>query len=670
MKYIIAAGAAALFFIYAHTAPPVMYFGDDGEVISAASTLGIGHPPGYPVYMLVTKIASLVPVGDTAFRANMCAALLGTLVFIMFYFCGKFFLKIIFGAGNGGPAAALCALAAALSNQLWFEAVHSKGAIYLLMYLVVLTAFYFILKYAETLENRYFYGAFYSLGFMIPVHNSASMYLIFAVPALIFLGRGKVKKLTYIRAAAFFFFALLTPYIYLFIRMKASPVINWGNLETYREVFGHIMRETYNYNNSKNSAFDAIIFRFADYFSFYFRNYWLLGIFGMVGIYFLFKKSRLLSAYLALFCAVNLSALIYVINTSAGFPINDLSPLTLYASRNFYLSNDIIPLFFAMAGIYGIISFFNRRFTLNSRFAYGMLFIMPALMLSSNYETSDKSSEFLAYDNARNILSSVPAGSILFTGNDCPLFNIAYLREVKKQFRDISVYDSGGTMLSYALYSNMRHKWDRDEFAEIEENTIMANPGKVFDTAIKSFKKFDGESNLYGILYRPGPAGGRYPGTGKLFDMYSMRGVYSKPSSDLFYRSIADSYLVAKARYAAMEGDRQLAEKYIALASGGGVKSPGVFMNISLVYNVDLNDPVSAVPYVEKVIRDNPYDLNAYGLLARLYMKFDAEKSILVLKSMYPRLANEREKAAAMQEINEISESIENQKARMQGGMK
>jgi hypothetical protein len=670
MKYFIALAAAALFFIYAHTAAPVMYFGDDGEVISAAATLGIGHPPGYPIYMLVTRIASLFPLGDISFRANLCAAALGVLVFVMFYVCGALFLRLIFKNDDGKPAAAFGALAIAVSQQIWFESVHSKGAVYLLMYLVILVSLYFILKYAENRRMKYFYAAFYSLGFMIPVHNSSSMYLLFAVPALVFMGWRSVSPKKYIYCLALFLFALITPYLYLFIRMKASPVINWGNLETYREVFGHIIRETYNYNNSKNSSFDAIIFRFGNYFSFYLQNYWLLGIFCIAGMYHIYTRSSRLLVYLACFYAANLSALIYVINTSAGFPINDLSPLTLYASKNFYLSNDIIPAFFAMTGVFGMVRFLGQKFTLDKKFVYGIMFFMPALMILSNYEISDKSSEFLAYDNAQNILSSVPAGSILFTGNDCPLFNIAYLREVKKQFRDISVYDTGGTMLSYALYSHMRHKWDRDEFAEIEEDTIEANKGKVYETSIRPFKKYNGETNLYGILYKPGPAGAFLPDTGRLFDMYATRCVYAKQSPDIFYRSIADSYLIARARYAALEGNRPLAEKYISEASKGSVKSPGVYMNISLVYNLDLNDPVSAVPFVEKVIVDNPYDLNAYGLLAKLYMRFDAEKAVLVLKSMYPRLSSDRERAADTQEINEITGSIEQQKAKMQGGVK
>jgi hypothetical protein len=37
---------------------------------------------------------------------------------------------------------------------------------------------------------------------------------------------------------------------------------------------------------------------------------------------------------------------------------------------------------------------------------------------------------------------------------------------------------------------------------------------------------------------------------------------------------------------------------------------------------------------------------------------------------MYPRLSNDRERQAAIQEINEITASIEKQKAQLNGGVK
>jgi hypothetical protein len=48
--------------------------GDGGELITASVTLGIPHPPGYPMYLLVGKLASLIPIGSVAYRFNLLSA--------------------------------------------------------------------------------------------------------------------------------------------------------------------------------------------------------------------------------------------------------------------------------------------------------------------------------------------------------------------------------------------------------------------------------------------------------------------------------------------------------------------------------------------------------------------------------------------------------------------
>jgi hypothetical protein len=53
--------------------------GDGGELITAAVTLGIPHPPGYPTYTLLGKFTSWLPVGTVAYRFNLLSAL-GTAV--------------------------------------------------------------------------------------------------------------------------------------------------------------------------------------------------------------------------------------------------------------------------------------------------------------------------------------------------------------------------------------------------------------------------------------------------------------------------------------------------------------------------------------------------------------------------------------------------------------
>ncbi len=63
---------------YLLTLPPDLtwanFGGDGGELITAAVTLGVPHPPGYPTYVLLGKLVSLLPVGTVAFRLNLFSA--------------------------------------------------------------------------------------------------------------------------------------------------------------------------------------------------------------------------------------------------------------------------------------------------------------------------------------------------------------------------------------------------------------------------------------------------------------------------------------------------------------------------------------------------------------------------------------------------------------------
>jgi hypothetical protein len=48
--------AAVVFAIHARGAAPTIYVGDSGELVAAAATLGIPHPSGYPLYVLLGKL--------------------------------------------------------------------------------------------------------------------------------------------------------------------------------------------------------------------------------------------------------------------------------------------------------------------------------------------------------------------------------------------------------------------------------------------------------------------------------------------------------------------------------------------------------------------------------------------------------------------------------------
>ncbi|MBI4236213.1 MAG: DUF2723 domain-containing protein, partial [Chloroflexi bacterium] len=77
----LAAGGAALL-LYAVTAAQTITWrnqgADSGELTAAVMTLGVPHPPGYPTYVLLGRLATvLLPFGDGAHRLALFAALGG-----------------------------------------------------------------------------------------------------------------------------------------------------------------------------------------------------------------------------------------------------------------------------------------------------------------------------------------------------------------------------------------------------------------------------------------------------------------------------------------------------------------------------------------------------------------------------------------------------------------
>ncbi|XP_030786408.1 transmembrane protein 260 isoform X2 [Rhinopithecus roxellana] len=78
---------AAVAAVFTLTLPPSVPGGDSGELITAAHELGVAHPPGYPLFTLVAKLAiTLFPFGSIAYRVNLLCGLFGAVAASLLFF--------------------------------------------------------------------------------------------------------------------------------------------------------------------------------------------------------------------------------------------------------------------------------------------------------------------------------------------------------------------------------------------------------------------------------------------------------------------------------------------------------------------------------------------------------------------------------------------------------
>ncbi len=104
------------FALYAVSAPRTVMLEDDGLFVTTATFAGVAHPPGYPLYVLLGWLASLVPLGEVAWRVHALSGLMGALT------CVSVAWLVLRRTGNR-PAAWLAGAALAVSEDFWSQAI-------------------------------------------------------------------------------------------------------------------------------------------------------------------------------------------------------------------------------------------------------------------------------------------------------------------------------------------------------------------------------------------------------------------------------------------------------------------------------------------------------------------------------------------------------------------
>src|SRR5215207_9766122 len=185
-------GAVAIFVgvLYVGTlAPTVLPYSTpdtlDSPMLQAeVSVLGIGHPTGYPTYLMLTHLFTYLPFGDHAYRVNLASAVYAALAVLVVYLAG---LRL----GRRAVAAAAGALAFGLSGAFWSQAVIAE--VYTFEALLVALVILFLFLWRERRDGRYRLLCAFLVG-RSRTHHLTSVLLVPATLAFVFLTDRRVSS--------------------------------------------------------------------------------------------------------------------------------------------------------------------------------------------------------------------------------------------------------------------------------------------------------------------------------------------------------------------------------------------------------------------------------------------------------------------------------------------
>ena len=168
------------FLVYYDTMAPSVSYWDCGEFIAVSYTLGVPHPPGSPLFLLLGRIASMLPISqDIAFRVNILSPLSSAFAVFFLYLIivqvvnhwrGKIESKrdslIAFGAGLVGS------LTFAFTDSHWFNAVEAEVYSFSTFFTAIVV--WLILLWSEKADNkgheRYILIIAYMIGLATGLH--------------------------------------------------------------------------------------------------------------------------------------------------------------------------------------------------------------------------------------------------------------------------------------------------------------------------------------------------------------------------------------------------------------------------------------------------------------------------------------------------------------------
>ena len=413
------------FALYLITLAPDLLAADNGEYQLIAATLGVAHPPGFPLYTLLGHLFTLLPFGATpAYRLNLLSAFTSTATLLIV-------LATVWRLTKSYMGGITAVLALASATTFWAQATTAN--IRSLTALFAALAFFALIGFRQATQSqnqkqadRYLILFALAMGFGLGHHLSlafmALVFLLFIVlvdPAFIKTPR---RWLMPILAGLVGFLPLL----YLPLRAHADVPGATADLATLPGFLNHALALGFSgdffYYTQPALLWQRLLvmgnvmtFQFAD---------WLLT--GMIfGLLLMLWRDRLLALLLG-----------------GSFAIHLFITATYRAPQTVeYMLPAYIPAVICLGYSIGfLVSFaFKRRWLTAVAYTLASLLLITAVRQTiAHYPSYNYLSEFTLRDTMQPLLTEAPPDSIILSDWHfaTPLW---YLQEVEGQRPDVDV---------------------------------------------------------------------------------------------------------------------------------------------------------------------------------------------------------------------------------------
>ena len=587
--------------VYSWTLAPTVTPTDSGELMLAAYGLGVAHPPGVPLWIMLTHIASLLPIGNVAVRINFSSALFAALACAMLSLVVAELL--VTGASVAAPRrknksarqitnlegsksnliwifapAAGAGLLMAFSRTLWAYATITE--VYALNALLILLVFFLVVRWRrriiETRRNFgdavathdiWIYAAAFVFGLAMGVHHVTVALTLPAIAFVVFRTEGlkffSSRRLLY--AALISIGALILVYSYLPWAAARSPAMNWGHTRSLQEIWWHITGRQYRVFFSFSPS--TMGPQFIEFCRLVLREFgfpWLpLTLFlALAGFVTVFRRDRTAFWFLLLILAADLAY-------SLSYEIAE-------DKDAYYLPAFISVAILAGVGIRWLIhiaasshSPIWRPFVV----AATAIVLTVAVAFAANWPFNNRRHDFISSDYVENLFSTIAADGLLLTQDWQVVSPMFYAQEIEESRRDVKVVDVNLLRRSwYFDYLNQAHRglmersrqkidsyvellkqWERDPaaFAHSQELTqrismaflemiqsIVRNELKVAPVYITNDLLVPNQTNSY--VTRWIPQSYQLVPEGLVFDLASDQNFHQLPDLHLQTRGLAD----------------------------------------------------------------------------------------------------------------------------------